>query len=100
MKVVHKLVLPLSDESTIQVRKGTEFLTVGVQTEVTGGVLGMGREVLCLWFRFDDTVEETVRHKIRVAGTGHPHADGTYIGTACMASGRLVWHVFDLGEVG
>ncbi|GIF08696.1 DUF7352 domain-containing protein [Actinoplanes siamensis] len=33
----------------------------------------------------------------RVYGTGHPDVEGVHVGTAVTPSGRLVWHLMELG---
>ncbi|MGB4951007.1 MAG: hypothetical protein WBO55_10285 [Rhizobiaceae bacterium] len=50
-----------------------------------------------LWFLHEDTPhDELVKFEVRVFGTGQEiHADhATHLGTAIVAGGLFVWHVF------
>lgn len=85
--IVYKYELPTDDRVELALPQGAELLTVGVQDDK-----------LMLWARIDPS-EPTVHRRFRVAGTGHPAATGTYVGTAMLYNGRLVLHVFDLGIV-
>lgn len=52
-------------------------------------------EKVCLWFLVDPTAEKEKR-TIAIVGTGHPAPeDGAYLGSAMLAGGTLVWHVFE-----
>lgn len=84
---VYKYTVPAEDRPVVRTHKGAELLCVAEQFGA-----------LCLWVRVDPSQPETMRG-LRVAGTGHPDADGVYVGTALLAGGSLVLHVFDLGEV-
>lgn len=90
MTTVHKYSLEMSDHVSIKMPRGSQLLHVGIQG---GG--------LYLWARVD-TDAPRVRRDLRVAGTGHSLGDAydrPHIGTVITASGALVLHVFDLGEV-
>lgn len=54
-------------------------------------------DVVCLWATVDPDAAPAKR-ALYLAGTGHDPR-GEYVGTAVTLNGRLVWHVFDLGEV-
>ncbi len=84
-KTVYKYVIPLEDFPTIQAPPHLEWLHVAEQ----GGKL-------CIWARVDPN-RPLVKHKLRVAGTGHPEVEGFYLGSALMREGALVFHVFHLG---
>jgi hypothetical protein len=89
MKTVYKYELPTEDIAALQMPAGAELLHVGVQ----------GSDVM-LWARVDPDAP-CVTRRVRFAGTGHPlgeGADAPYVGTALLYNGRLVFHVFDLGE--
>ncbi len=50
---------------------------------------------LCVWFEVDPS-RDLVDRWFTVEGTGHPVPDGaTWMGTALMAGGQLVWHVYE-----
>jgi hypothetical protein len=47
------------------------------------------------WYEFADQVN-TVDRSFRVYGTGHAIPDdATYVGTALVSSGILVWHLYE-----
>ena len=83
---VWKWELPLQDVATIQVPKGTEFLHVHDQ-----------HQSLCIWGLCDPAEDQQEERTFRVAGTGHPLANGKfkYIGSAHSRGGHLVFHVFE-----
>lgn len=81
---VYKYTLPLDDYATIRMPRGAQPLSVGMQ-----------HDELQLWARVDPGAEMEPR-RFRIAGTGHPGAEGKYVGTVLHFGGRLVWHVFDV----
>lgn len=82
-KTVWKQVLRPTDVQEIMVPMGTEFLCAREQ-----------HEEICVWFRCDPSQSVEARW-IAVVGTGNPAPDdGTYIGTASLKSGLLMFHVF------
>lgn len=84
MITVYKYPLAVDAIVTLDMPTGAEVLIVAVQ-----------HGAAMLWARVDtDQPHETRR--FRVAGTGHPRADGRYIGTLIMHGDHLVFHVFDL----
>ena len=91
MIAVWKFELPIDDYVTIlAIPRGARLLTVAVQD---------GRLVL---YALVDTAYPNVMRRMRIAGTGHPISGdeaANYVGTVLMHGGRLVFHVFDLGEV-
>lgn len=80
----------LDDEVVVNLPKGAEIISVGVQMET-----------LCLWAIVDSQAEVFVPRKIQIRGTGQPlgRGEGDYIGTVLMSFGALVWHVFASPEV-
>jgi hypothetical protein len=90
MKRVYKYPIPTTDEFTLELPEGAKILTFQTQNETP-----------CIWALVDPMRQlETVG--FRLFGTGHPveNADTIeYIGTAQMAGGRLVWHLFKAYKV-
>ena len=82
---VYKYQLPIDDRARVLMPSGAELLCVAMQH---------GR--VTVWARVDPSATMVTR-QFRVAGTGHPGVEGSYIGT--VFPGPLVFHVFDLGEV-
>ena len=83
-QTIWKFPLAVQDEQLIDVPKGSQILSVATQ-----------HGQLCVWAIVDPEAE-LLPHKFSVRGTGHAIVgdEGTYIGTAQMAGGQLVWHVF------
>lgn len=83
---IWKYILDIARTNRIAMPVGAEVLTVQVQ-----------RNSLCLWAKVhpDDELEDRL---FAVEGTGFDVKDAkeTYIGTAQMAGGDLVWHVFEV----
>jgi hypothetical protein len=94
MKVIWKFFLEPDAIDGIEMPRGAEILSVGVQH---GGPK--------LWAICDDRAP-TAKRRISVVGTGHGMtgrglADvsaAEFIGTFQLQGGALVFHVFDLGE--
>ena len=90
---IWKYEIPLTDEPVIEMPLGAVVRHVGEQD---------GQ--LCAWVQVIPT-QPMVRHRLRVAGIGHPlHLPDegsryatSYVGTVVMADG-FVWHVWDLGH--
>lgn len=83
MKTVWKYQLNFDDEQSHLMPRDAEILFFGNQN-------GMP----CLWVRVDTSVASFVR-KFIIRGTGHPDADGKYIGTALFEGSSLVLHCFE-----
>lgn len=83
---IWKYALEIGDTNLIQMPEGAEALTVQTQ-----------HGSLCLWAKVNPDVELEDRLFV-IHGTGHAIKDAqeTYIGTAQMADGALVWHVFEV----
>lgn len=88
MNRVYKYILPLEDEVSMGLPRGSRILSVGTQPAFQHGI--------CVWVLLDPDVKEKVVHYFRIAGTGHPvDPEWTrFIGTVIMANGELVFHVF------
>jgi len=89
VRVIHKFVLPITDEVAIMMPESAKILHVADQ-----------RGRLCLW-AIVDPERPKVRRRFAIIGTGYPFPPelvGIYIETAMMAASGLVWHVFDRGE--
>jgi hypothetical protein len=87
---IWKYPLVVVDEQTVQMPAMATMLCVQLQQESP-----------CLWALVDEINPKTQR-RILIRGTGHD-ASGIvgyrYIGTFQMLEGRLVFHVFDGGDV-
>jgi hypothetical protein len=85
-KTIWKYVLQGIDSQTVGMPKGAQILTVQTQGAA-----------MCLWALVDPT--QPIEHRIiDIIGTGWDAEDFTnrrYIGSAQMAHGALVWHVFE-----
>ncbi len=88
MKTVWKYELKAEDVTTLEMPVGAEILHVH----------GQGKDSLGLWARVDPTSERKEQRRFRIAGTGHelPDYNLSYIGTAHIFSGALVFHVFEI----
>lgn len=88
---IGKFIIPVEDYATIIIPAGAKLLHVAEQ-----------HGELCLWALIDLTVP-VVKRLFRVAGTGHPitglEASWPFVGTGLLMGGKLVFHVFDGGEV-
>ena len=87
MQTIHKFQLPVDDHVSVEMPYGSHILHVAEQH---GGI--------CLWAQVE-TEAPTVTRRFRIAGTGHPlgnDAAGNYCGTAHLANGALVFHVFEI----
>lgn len=86
MKTIWKYKLAIIENQTIKMPATAKFLTMQIQYEdVT---------VWCLV----DPKERLRPRGFAIYGTGHdmPDDPGTYLGTFQMASGSLVFHVFEV----
>ena len=83
MKTIWKFQLTIG-EPVAAMPRGAQILTVHEQY---GEV--------CLWALVDPDAP-TEDRRFHIVGTGHPSAHlKNYIGTAQVAGGALVWHVFE-----
>jgi len=87
MERIFKYKIPIADEFELELPVGARILTFQVQ---------YGEPVI--WAIVEPGKEEKVNVRFRLYGTGHPikHELNSYryIGTAQMADGQLVWHLF------
>lgn len=86
MTTIYRFDIPVQDEFSLMLPAFASVLCIGER----GGTGHM-------WVRLDPKAEKKER-KFRVIGTGHSIADVPsleYLGTFFMASGKLVWHVFE-----
>jgi hypothetical protein len=90
VKTIWKFEIPIADEFAIEMPAGTELLSVQAQ----GGTDPV------LWALVDDKAP-MARRGFALRGTGH-EADGLtkgdYVGTFQVHGGRLVFHLFAIGE--
>ncbi len=85
MNTVWKFKIPTADIFQISLPIGAVPLSVQVQ---------LGEVVL--WC-FCNSENDTETRRFRLAGTGHPiKEDVNYIGTFQLASGNLVFHLFEI----
>jgi hypothetical protein len=80
---VYKYPLTFDDEQFVALPLDSEILTVAVQ---------YGQPVL--YVRVHAAETRTVNWRIETRGTGHPDANGAYIGTLMFQGGALVFHYF------
>jgi len=87
MKRIFKYKIPITDEFELELPRGTKVLTF--QTQHNEPVI---------WAIIDDTENVFEKVHFRLFGTGHPIPEEAnffvYVGTAQMANGQLVWHLF------
>jgi hypothetical protein len=92
MRTIFKYPLEVADNQVVRMPAGATILTVQTQWGAP-----------CIWAIVDDA-QPNVNRKLLVVGTGHklPLDCGQYVGTfqVEVGSADLVFHVFDLGEVG
>ena len=81
---IWKFPLPIGDEVSVAMPEGAKVLTVAAVGEAP-----------FVWVLVDVSAP-TVERRFAVRGTGHPLGDvGDYLGTFMLASGGLVFHVFE-----
>lgn len=89
---IFKYPIEIADRVSILMPKGARILCFQTQEEIP-----------CIWAAVDPGALMVPR-RFRVVGTGHEvkvdvdSMASAYVGTAQMMGGRLVWHLFDLGE--
>jgi hypothetical protein len=91
---VYKYQVPIADMFSLDLPKGAKILSFHFAQH----------EQPNIWALVDETQEATERRDFFLAGTGHPvpnapDLDLTFIGTALMAGGALVWHLFEARHV-
>lgn len=86
MKAVWKYEFSFDDQQSHLMPRDAEILFFGNQNEMP-----------CLWVRveLDPRAEDKTLRTFIIRGTGHPDADGKYIGTALFNGGNLVFHCFE-----
>ena len=93
MKKIFKYEIPIQNEFELELPRGAQILTFQVQREMPSM-----NEKPFVWAIID--LKEDISEKVnfRLFGTGHPipkEANSfSYVGTAQMANGQLVWHLF------
>lgn len=95
MSVVFKYALLVTDVQKTALPKGAVIRHLAAQGEGRG-------ERICVWCEVDPDAPAEYR-TFAIRGTGHPFdaADaGVYLGTVHMASGALVFHVYELDTNG
>lgn len=95
---VWKFPLGIDDIAEVQMPVGAEVLYVDVQEDENTGVAGDGTRPY-IWARVDPNAPMETR-RFRFAGTGHPLEEnvGKHLRSFQMLGGKLVWHLFELGE--
>lgn len=85
-RAVFKVVLALTDDQTVDMRKHAEILTVQMQ-----------QGNLCVWFECDPNMPKE-RRRFAVVGIWHVFEDTAmqkYIGTIQIFGGDLIFHVYE-----
>jgi len=91
MKKIFKYPLRAQDIQAVIMPLGSKILSIGTQ-------FVEGSEALFVWAMVDPVEESMESKDIRIVGTGHIIMDPdewSFIGTAMMMGGRLVWHIFE-----
>lgn len=87
MKRVLKYELIVDDEAILEMPSSADVLHIGVQDPNTPSVLQV-------WALVDDA-SPAIRHRFRVAGTGHPIPDADELEyVQSVQAPPFVWHVF------
>jgi len=87
---IFKYVLPLSDDPIVPMPIGAEVISA------------QGQDLTPVIWAIVDPDQPTVQRRFRIVGTGHPCEDvdfDQFVGTVQLHGERLVFHVFDMGEV-
>ena len=87
--VIWKATLAVADTQKISVPQGARFLCAREQ-----------QQDICVWFACDPT-QPSEQRTLLVLGTGHATRDlngCSYIGTASLLRGGLIFHVFEKVE--
>lgn len=85
MKRIYKFIIPLGDDVVRDIHEGAQFLSLLEQDEQ-----------VVAYFMIEEG-KPMVERRFRVVGTGHPCDDVekmNFLGTAKLAVGRLILHVF------
>lgn len=101
----------LPDAQTVRMPRGARLLSVACQRGVRHGVIDRLEPGLAAWgaegprvWALVDPYAELADRKIVVCGTGQALPDAVdgaaFVGTLLLHGDHLVFHVFDLGEVG
>ena len=86
MESIWKFSIAVTDDQEVEMPEGARIVTVQAQ-----------KGSLYLWAIVEPSAPMKKR-RIKVVGTGHPKdalSNLVYIGSAQMAGGTLVWHVFE-----
>lgn len=81
---IWKYEIPVTGSFSVPMPKGSEIIAFQSQNDH-----------LCIWAQVNPSNEKEER-KFHLVGTGHeiPKTAGHYWGTAQMANGSLVWHLY------
>lgn len=82
MRKIYKYVLTITDEQTLRLPQGANFLTAQMQ-----------REQLCIWVEVD-TDRPLEPCTFLIHGTGNPIGAERKRYIATVQDGPMVWHVF------
>lgn len=87
MTMIWKFTVPVHDEFTIEMPRGAQVLSVGVQYDD-----------IVMWVKVNPEAP-MVKKVFYLRGTGHliliEDSHIRFIGTVQMAGGTLIWHVFE-----
>ncbi len=67
--------------------------------DLQGGIVHVAArqpDVVEIWAEHCHNWTGKLTRRFRVYGTGQPDVEGTHIGTAIAAGGRLVWHLREM----
>jgi hypothetical protein len=88
MRTIHKQLLQLTDVQYVKIPKGSTILTVREQYDA-----------VCMWYSCDTEGRNEIK-TIYIIKTGQhlPDEAETYLGTAVLHSGKLVFHIYTQGD--
>ncbi len=87
MRTVYKYPIAVADCLAIEMPAGSEILSFESQ-----------RGMMSLWVLVDTEEPAIIERRFRLAGTGHrlPEEELTYVGSAQLHGGDIVFHLFEL----
>lgn len=85
---VFKYLLP-GDDMVVEMPVAARIVSVGLDADAE----------LAVWAEVDPDAVKVLRRIVTI-GTGEEDVPegGTYIGRTVSASGRMIWHTYDMGE--
>jgi len=82
--IIYKQVLQLTELQEIELPEYSEILTVQFQ-----------KDDLCMWYKFNEATEKTVKYELKIVGTGHTFTQNEFNYISTVQQGSYVWHIFE-----